>query len=218
MELSSLEKILKILEGEYRKWQPPVLAYQKARGYEPFRVLISTLLSLRTKDQVTKDATGKLFSKVKNVKQLRAVPVEEIEKLIYPVGFYRTKAKNINKICGILLENYDGKVPDTIEELVKLPGVGRKTANLVVTEGFGKEGICVDIHVHRISNRFGFVKTKTPDATEMVLRQTLPKKWWPKYNVILVSFGQTICAPVSPFCSKCPVADLCERVGVQKRR
>jgi endonuclease-3 len=143
---------------------------------------------------------------------------EEIEKLIYPVGFYPTKAGRIIEISRILIEKYEGKVPGSIEQLLELPGVGRKTANLVLAEGYKIPAICVDTHVHRISNRIGYVKTKTPDQTEAELRKKLPEKYWIIYNEILVAFGQTLCRPISPHCSKCPVSDYCKRIGVEKSR
>ena len=146
------------------------------------------------------------------------MPEEEIERAIYPVGFYRTKAKVIKEISARLLTEYGGRVPDSMEELLKLPGVGRKTANLVATMGFGLPGICVDTHVHRITNRWGYVKTKTPDETETALRAKLPKKYWIEINDLLVTFGQNQCRPISPICSTCAVAKFCDRVGVGTSR
>ena len=148
---------------------------------------------------------------------LELVP-RQIERLIYPVGFYRTKARVILGICRDLLARFDGRVPDTIDELLTLNGVGRKTANLVVTMGYGKPGICVDTHVHRISNRLGYVKTRNPEETEMALRGKLPRRYWIGYNDLLVSFGQNICVPISPRCSACPVTTLCRRIGVTTTR
>jgi endonuclease-3 len=141
-----------------------------------------------------------------------------IERLIYPVGFYRTKARVLLGLCRDLLDRFGGRVPDTIDELLTLKGVGRKTANLVVTIGFAKPGICVDTHVHRISNRLGYVRTRTPEETEMALRAKLPRRYWIGYNDLLVSFGQNVCTPLSPRCSTCPVNDLCRKVGVTSRR
>jgi endonuclease-3 len=146
------------------------------------------------------------------------LPLRKIERAIYPVGFYRTKAKSIHAICRRLLDNYGGRVPDSIEELVTLSGVGRKTANLVVTVGYGKPGICVDIHVHRISNRWGYVRTRTPEETEQALRRKLPASYWMTFNDLLVPYGQNLCQPVSPFCSKCKLRDCCDRVGVTQSR
>jgi endonuclease-3 len=147
-----------------------------------------------------------------------ATPVDVIEEAIYPVAFYRVKAQTIHKICEQLLTRFKGQVPDSLDELLELPGVGRKTANIVVTLGFRKAGIAVDIHVHRISNRLGYVRTKTPDDTEMALRKKLPRRYWIQYNDLLVAYGQNLCKPISPFCSKCKVAVYCKKVGVKTRR
>jgi endonuclease-3 len=153
-----------------------------------------------------------------NPSDMLALSPEQIEKTIYPVGFYRNKAKIIREVCENLIEKYASRVPDEIDELLKLKGVGRKTANLVVTLGYGKPGVCVDTHVHRISNRWGFIETKTPFETEMVLREKLPKRYWVDYNSLLVAFGQSICRPISPKCTECPVEQFCEKVGVVKSR
>jgi endonuclease-3 len=189
---------------------------RKRRG--PFEVLISTVLSLRTKDEVTRTAAGKLLAKASDPPALLALSEEEIAETIYPVGFYKTKARTIREICRKLIENYDGKVPDELDELLKLKGVGRKTANLVITLGFGKYGVCVDTHVHRISNRLGYVKTKTPDETETALRKKLPKKYWIEFNDLLVTWGQNVCRPISPFCSRCVIRPHCRQVGVDRSR
>lgn len=184
----------------------------------PFRVLISCLLSLRTKDEVTFPASERLFKRAPTLHSLVCLDPKEIEKIIFPVGFYKTKARRIPEICRQILEDYEGKVPDEIEELLKLKGVGRKTANLVMTLGYGKDGICVDTHVHRISNRLGLVQTKDPHQTEFKLREILPREYWIDYNDLLVTWGQNICKPVSPFCSKCVIEQYCDKVGVEKRR
>ncbi len=181
-------------------------------------MLVSCLLSLRTKDQVTAEASLKLFKLADTPEKMRKLRIPQLEKTIYPVGFYKTKAKRIKEICGTLLEDYGGNVPDEIDELLKLKGVGRKTANLVVTLGYGKLGICVDTHVHRISNRFGFIKTKTPEQSEFALRKILPEKYWIIYNDLLVSYGQNVCVPISPKCSECELSRYCKRVGVKKFR
>jgi endonuclease III len=183
-------------------------------GPDPFRILVACILSLRTKDEVTYPATERLFAKAKTPKAMLRMTPRAIEKAIYPVGFYRTKAKQILAISRILLADYDGRVPDTIDELLLLPGVGRKTANLTVTLGFGKPGICVDTHVHRIANRLGWVSTKTPDDTEAALRRILPKRWWIPINETLVRHGQQVCKPRSPICPACRAARSCPRVGV----
>ena len=180
----------------------------------PFLVLISCILSLRTKDETTLPASMRLFARAKTPQEMLKLNVDEIEKLIYPVGFYRTKARTILGICQDLISRFDSKVPDDIDVLLTLKGVGRKTANLVLTEGFGKLGVCVDTHVHRISNRLGYVKTKSPEETEWALREKLPQKFWIEYNALLVTWGQNVCKPISPLCSRCPVNRLCRRAGV----
>ncbi len=211
-------KVIKILGKEVKKWDVPVINFMAVSTGDPFKVLISTLLSLRTKDDTTADASKRLFNKASTPEEIIKLGEKNVGKLIYPVGFYNVKAKKIVKLCKSLVDEYDSKVPDDLDELLKFDGVGRKTANLVITVGFNKPGICVDIHVHRISNRFGYIKTKTPDQTEMVLRKKLPKKFWIDYNYILVSFGQHLCRPVSPFCSICPVEKYCLKKGVERNR
>ena len=188
------------------------------RRRDPFRVLIACLLSLRTKDETTGPAAERLFALADTPAVMLRLPAPAIERAIFPVGFYRTKARVILGVCRDLLEHFGSRVPDTIDELLTLKGVGRKTANLVVTVGFGKPGICVDIHVHRISNRLGYVRTRTPEKTEVALRACLPRRYWIGYNDLLVSFGQNVCAPISPKCSICPVRGLCPRVGVTRSR
>jgi endonuclease-3 len=185
---------------------------------DPYAVLVSTIISLRTKDEVTDAVTPKLLRVAPDLAALSRTPARTIAALIYPAGFYRTKAKTLRAIAKKLLAENDGRVPDEIDALLRLKGVGRKTANLVVTLGYGKPGICVDVHVHRISNRLGFVKTKSPDETERVLRATLPARWWIPINDVLVSFGRAHCTPLSPRCSTCPVAARCARVGVTRSR
>lgn len=188
------------------------------RRRDPFRVLIACLLSLRTKDETTGPASERLFALADTPAVMLRLSASRIERAIFPVGFYRTKARVILGVCRDLLEHFGSRVPDTIDELLTLKGVGRKTANLVVTVGFGKPGICVDIHVHRISNRLGYVRTRAPEETEVALRARLPRRYWIGYNDLLVSFGQNVCAPVSPKCSICPVRGLCPRVGVTRSR
>lgn len=185
---------------------------------DPFRVLVSCIISLRTKDEVTYCATDRLFSLAKTPSQMAALAEREISKAIYPAGFYKTKAGRIKEISKRLVKEYDSKVPDFIDELLKFKGVGRKTANIVVTFGYNLPGIAVDTHVHRISNRLGIVKTKVPDETEAVLRKILPKKYWLAFNELLVRHGQNRCKPISPICSKCMISKYCARVGVLKNR
>jgi endonuclease-3 len=185
---------------------------------KPWAVLVSTILSLRTKDEVTRNASRRLLEKARCPEELLALGIEETARLAYPSGFYRTKAANLSKIAAILLEKFDRQVPADMDALLSLPGVGRKTANLVITEAFDMYGICVDIHVHRICNRAGWVSSQTPEKTETALREKLPKKYWKKINALLVLYGQNICRPVSPFCSRCVIKDHCTRTGVTRSR
>ncbi|MDD4909715.1 MAG: endonuclease III [Candidatus Omnitrophica bacterium] len=213
-----IDKIIEILRKETKKYRVPVVTEMAQRWGEPFYVLISCILSLRTKDAVTRAASERIFSIADSPVDMSRLSAGKIEKAIYPVGFYRTKAKNILRVCRILAERFRSKVPSTIDELLALPGVGRKTANLVVTRGFGKLGICVDTHVHRISNRLGYVRTRTPEQTEFALRKILPKRYWIEYNDLLVTWGQNVCAPVSPFCGQCAIVKYCKKAGVSKSR
>ena len=189
-----------------------------AESRDPFRVLIACILSLRTQDTTTGPAAARLFALADTPAAMLRLTPRRIERAIYPVGFYRTKARAIRAICRDIIERFGGRVPDEIDDLLTFTGVGRKTANLVVTMGYGKPGICVDTHVHRISNRLGYVRTRTPDETEQALRRRLPRRYWIGYNDLLVSFGQNVCTPISPRCSRCPVRALCRRVGVTSAR
>jgi endonuclease-3 len=209
---------VRILRREAPKWQTPVVTLIAEASDSPFKVLISCILSLRTQDSTTAQASRRLFALAQSPDTMVRLTAKKIEQAIFPVGFYRTKAKTILEICRNLNENYRGRVPDEIDELMKFKGVGRKTANLVVTLGYNKPGICVDTHVHRISNRWGYVKTATPEKTEVALRQKLPKQYWIEYNDLLVSFGQQLCRPISPLCSQCPVAKYCSQIGVTVKR
>ncbi len=206
------------LESASKQWTLPAVTQVGESTKDPFQILISCLLSLRTKDEVTGKASARLLSRARTPQQFLSLSLATIRKLIYPVGFYRTKARRIHQICRHLLGRFRGKVPSTLEELLTLPGVGRKTANLVLTVGFRKLGICVDTHVHRVSNRLGYVKTRNPYETEMALRAKLPRRYWIRYNDLLVSFGQSICRPISPWCSRCPVERSCAKVGVIQSR
>jgi endonuclease-3 len=219
MRAEEIHAAIRILKREVRQWQEPVVGVvARESGRDPFRVLISCLLSLRTKDKTTAEASTRLFALADRPETMLRLTERRIARTIYPVGFYRTKAKQIRRICRRLLNQYGRRVPDSIDELLTLPGVGRKTANLVVTVGYRKPGICVDVHVHRISNRWGYVKTKAPEETEQALRRKLPKRYWIIYNDLLVPYGQNLCQPVSPLCSKCKLAKYCDRVGVTKSR
>ena len=213
-----IEKVVKILRDEVKSLPDPSVTLVGKRWKNPFLVLISCILSLRTKDETTLPASERLFKLADNPKDMLQLTIAQIEKAIYPVGFYHTKARNILGICCDLLEKFEGKTPDDLDVLLTFKGVGRKTANLVLTEGFGKLGVCVDTHVHRISNRLGFVKTKTPEETEWALRKKLPKKYWIKYNALLVTWGQNVCKPISPFCSKCRINEFCLKKNVESSR
>lgn len=213
-----IDAVMSSLEVAVLAWDTPAVTIISQRDGDPFKVLISCILSLRTKDTTTGEASRRLFSLADTPEKMRHLDLQQIEQAIYPVGFYRNKAAQIKEICRQLIEKYDGCVPESIEELLKFKGVGRKTANLVVTLGFGKPGICVDTHVHRICNHWGYVTTKTPDETEFRLREILPGKYWLRINDLLVTFGQNLCRPVSPFCSKCPISGFCQRNNVIKNR
>ncbi|MFH1063895.1 MAG: endonuclease III [Candidatus Woesearchaeota archaeon] len=213
-----VDKIVSILKKEVKNYTTPIVTEVKDDTHDPYQVLISCLISLRTKDEVTRDAFHRLFNVADTPKKIAALPVSRIEKLIYPAGFYKTKAWKIKAISKELVDKHNSRVPDEIDDLLKFDGVGRKTANLVVTLGYNKPGICVDTHVHRISNRFGYVKTKTPNDTEFALRKKLPKEHWIVYNDLLVTWGQNVCKPISPMCSICKIRKYCNRVGVEVSR
>jgi endonuclease-3 len=215
MRPENIHDVVKILKREVRRWPVPALAKYVET---PFTILISCILSLRTQDRTTIAASDRLFAIATTPRAMLDTDVAVIERAIYPVSLYRTKAKTIQKICEMLLSRFDGAVPNNLDELLSLPGVGRKTANIVVTLGFGLAGIAVDTHVHRISNRLGYVRTPTPDKTEMALRGKLPPKYWTVFNDLLVAYGQNLCKPISPYCSRCRIALYCKRVGVRKSR
>jgi endonuclease-3 len=215
MRSNSIHDVVRILRKEIRQWPVPALGHYVET---PYTVLISCLLSLRTQDKTTNAASERLFAIAMTPETMLATPVSVIQKAIYPVSFYRVKAKTIHAIAEQLLQRFGGEVPSRLEDLLELPGVGRKTANIVVTLGFGKSGIAVDTHVHRISNRLGYVRTKTPEDTEMALRKKLPRPYWIVFNDLLVTYGQNLCKPISPFCSRCKIAQYCKRVGVATRR
>lgn len=218
LDARGVSRALSIMRREAPKWHAPIVSFIAVQTRDPFRTLIGCVLSLRTKDETTAAASRRLFARADTPAAIGALAPKTIERLIYPVGFYRTKARVIRGICRDLINKFHGRVPDEIDQLLTLKGVGRKTANLVVTEAYGKPGICVDTHVHRISNRWGLVRTKTPDKTEVALREVLPRRHWLEYNGILVAFGQTICHPTSPWCSRCKIAALCPRIGVVRSR
>ena len=215
MRSEEIHEIVRILRKEVRQWPVPAIGNYVET---PFTVLISCILSLRTQDKTTNAASDRLFAIANTPKTMLATPVHAIEKAIYPVSFYRVKAKTIHSICTELLTRFGGQVPSTLDDLWTLPGVGRKTANIVVTLAFRKAGIAVDTHVHRILNRLGYVRTKAPDDTEMALRKKLPRRYWIVFNDLLVAYGQNLCKPISPFCSRCKIAVYCKRVGVERKR
>jgi endonuclease-3 len=218
LESRRLPWVVRRLRAHLREIEPPVVTLIAQQARDPFRVLVSTILSARTKDDVTAAASARLFAVASDPASVAALPVRRLERLIFPVGFYRTKARNLKDACRILVERFDGRVPESIEALVELPGVGRKTANLVLIEGFGRPAICVDTHVHRICNLWGYVETKTPEETELELRRVLPRRYWLDWNRLLVSFGQHTCVPLSPRCSACPIEERCPRIGVVRSR
>lgn len=213
---TDIDKVVQILKERYYDKTSALMDVSNAK--DPFKVLISCILSLRTKDDVTAKATKRLFERAKTPEEMVKLKKEEIEAAIYPVGFYHRKAEQILELSRVLIEKYDSRVPDEIDELLKFKGVGRKTANIVITMGYKKPGVAVDTHVHRLSNRLGLVATKTPYQTEFALRETLPQKYWIIFNDLLVMHGQTICTPISPKCSICPITEYCKRVGVTRYR
>ena len=218
-KIKDIETVIKILKKESKNWKFPFVSDWARVVNSPFTTLISCILSLRTKDETTAKASLRLLKKNNTPQKLVKLSTKQIEKLIYPVGFYITKAKRIKEICKVLLEKYDGKVPDTFEELVKLKGVGPKTASITVVYGFNKpKYIAVDSHVFQISNRLGWVKTKTPEETQPALEKMVPKKFFYDFNELFVQFGQNVCVPVSPFCSKCKISKYCLKVGVKRSR
>jgi endonuclease-3 len=210
-----IHSVVRILKREIRQWPVPALAKYVET---PFTTLISCILSLRTQDKTTLAASDRLFAIAQTPESMLDVPQKTIERAIYPVSFFRTKARTIHAICEQLLSQFQGDVPSDLETLLTLPGVGRKTANIVVTLAFRKPGIAVDTHVHRISNRLGYVRTKTPEKTEMALRRKLPQQYWIVFNDLLVAYGQNLCKPIGPRCSTCKISTYCRRVGVKSSR
>ncbi len=213
-----IHRAVRAVESHIRELNLPWLDELAHQHRDPFRVLVSCILSLRTQDSITAQATKRLFQKAPTLEALHGLSVKQIQSLIYPVGFYRTKARRLKEITEILLSQYNGQVPESMDALLKLPGVGRKTANIVLSLGLKRDAIAVDTHVHRITNRWGYVNTKTPEQTEMALRERLPRKYWTRINSLLVAFGQGICKPISPLCTKCRLNDFCPKIGVSYRR
>lgn len=213
-----LAETFKRLRAASQNWMQPIVTEMAKQGASHFEILVAAVLSARTLDTVTVKVYPKLFALAKTPRAMAALSEQEIENAIRGVAFPAQKAKQVRELARLLVEKYDGRVPETIEELVELPGVGRKVANLVVVEAFDQPGICVDTHVHRITNRWGYVKTKTPDETEIKLRAILPPRHWKEINPLLVAFGQNTCRPTSPKCSVCPITEFCDKVGVEKSR
>lgn len=218
MKPSQIDQVMGVLREEYPSWKKPAVTIVAECARDPFKILVSCIISLRTKDEVTAKVSARLFARAATPDKLQELSQEEVERLLYPAGFYRNKALQIREISRILVSEYGGRVPDELDELLRFKGVGRKTANLVVTLGFSKPGICVDTHVHRICNRWGYVSTATPHETEMRLRAQLPPRYWAEINELLVAFGQNQCYPISPRCSTCRLIEYCDRIGVRKSR
>ncbi|MHB8058311.1 MAG: endonuclease III domain-containing protein [Desulfuromonadaceae bacterium] len=218
MKPDEIHTVIAALREEYKNWQTPAVTIVAQCNGSPFKVLISCIISLRTKDEVTAKASARIFARAQTPEAMAELSADEISQLIYPAGFYRNKAEQIALLSRRLVDEYGGTVPDDIDGLLEFKGVGRKTANLVMTLGFGKPGICVDIHVHRICNRLGYVSTRSPDDTERVLRSQLPTEYWIMINDLLVAFGQNHCHPVSPRCSNCRLFNVCDRIGVTTSR
>jgi endonuclease-3 len=205
-----IEFIINYLKEVWKDYESPLKSNIHLKGNDPFQILISTILSTRTKDEITYPTAKKLFEIYKNPEDFIKISTEELERLIYPIGFYKTKAKSIKKIAEIIIREYNNKVPDEFEELIKLPNVGRKVANLVLSVAYGKDVICVDTHVHRISNRIGLVRAKTPTETEFKLMEVVPRKYWREINYLMVGFGQVICKPTKPKCDVCRLKAICD--------
>ncbi|MBW6520108.1 MAG: exodeoxyribonuclease III [Desulfoarculaceae bacterium] len=214
----NIEKALNILKKEVRNYQVPVVDLIAIQTHDPFKVLVATILSARTRDEVTAQAAARLLAKAPTPQDLATLDQEALQRLIFPVGFYKNKAKYLATLPGALEKNFSFQVPSEIEQLITLPGVGRKTANLVRGQGFGKSAICVDTHVHRIMNIWGYVQTTTPLQTEMALREKLPEQYWIRVNSLLVAFGQGTCRPVGPHCDSCVLSKLCPRIGISPRK
>ncbi len=218
MQDKKIHAVMEILQEEAGRLGVPIVTEISRKRRDPYRVLISTLLSLRTKDETTRKASERLLARAPTADRMLHLSDAKIRELIYPVGFYKTKATVIKEACREIVKRYGGNVPDDLDTLLKLRGVGRKTANLVVTLGYGKPGICVDTHVHRICNRLGYVRTRNPEETEFALREKLPARYWIPINDYMVAYGQNICKPISPFCSRCRLVSHCDKVGVDRHR
>ncbi|HOD59260.1 MAG: endonuclease III [Candidatus Cloacimonetes bacterium] len=211
-----IDTVMTELEKHFKSVRTPIVDQIQIQTKDPFKVLVTTILSARTKDETTSQAARKLFDKVRNIDDLEKISAEELDSIIYPVGFHNAKTKYLKQLPSVLKEKFGGNIPSEIDELLQLPGVGRKTANLVRAIAFSLPAICVDVHVHRICNRWGYVKTRTPYETEMALRKILPEKYWLTFNSYVVAFGQNLCTPRKPKCHQCPIYNQCARVGVKE--
>ena len=220
-EIIQFDEIFRLLKKGLKRYETPVLSRSKWEEiiHTPYTTLISCILSLRTKDEVTEQASIRLLKKYNTPQKIIKLPTQKIQSMIYPVGFYKTKAKRIKELSKTLIERYNGNVPENFNDLLKLKGVGRKTANIVMVYGHRKKGFLpIDTHCHRIPNRLGWINTKTPEQTEKELRKNLPEKYWDDFNHLFVKFGQTVCVPISPFCSRCPINKFCKKISVKKSR
>ena len=217
MKKVNIDKVYDILEKDFANVAAPVVDLIQIQTQDTFKVLVATILSARTKDQTTAEVCERLFRKINTHKDFENYTEEQIRKLIFPIGFYKNKASYLKKLPNAIDELYNGVIPDTVDELVKLPGVGRKTANLVVAVAFQKPAVCVDIHVHRIMNRLGYINTKTPLESEMALREKMPEKYWVKFNSYFVSYGQRLCKPINPECNRCIIYEHCNRINVKTK-
>jgi endonuclease III len=214
MKFADIPAVHRILSADYIKHRAPIVELMAAQTSDPFKILVTTILSSRTRDQTTAAVASRLFERVSSAAELGRMTARELQTLIFPIGFYRTKTKHLKELPAVLKKEFGGRIPQTVEELCLLPGVGRKVANLVVAVAFNKPAVCVDVHVHRICNRLGLLVTKTPFETEMTLRRILPEKYWITWNGYLVSFGQRTCNPQRPKCGLCPIAKYCDKNGV----
>ena len=219
-KIEHVEEIFSLLKKGLKKYDEPLVSkLKKGVKNTPFTTLISCILSLRTKDEVTEKSSIKLLKEYNTPEKILKLSEDEIARLIYPVGFYKTKAKRIKEISKTLIDSYSSNVPDELDELLRLKGVGRKTANIVMVYGHNKHGYFpIDVHCHRIPNRLGWIKTKTPEETEIELKRILPREYWNDFNNLFVKFGQKICVPISPFCSLCPIEKYCQKISVKKNR
>ena len=219
MDKVRVQKILAILRKQTKNFVPPAIDRIVSEfGHDPFLILISCLLSLRTRDATSVEISRVLFSRARTSEEILAIPVQELEKMLHSIGFFRAKARTLHSVSKEIIERFSGHVPQTEQELLSIKGIGQKTANAVLGYAFNIPALCVDTHVHQLANRLGWVKTKTPEQTEQALKKIVPRHYWIELNYLLVTWGQNICTPVSPFCSRCAISHLCPKIGVFKSR